>query len=69
VCEKRFSPGDFATTAKYTEEKTGRVLEVPLQLRRLKPCATPSNFPNCPAYLSRNTPAAREGPEEKRTSA
>ncbi|KAG0445336.1 hypothetical protein HPB47_016505 [Ixodes persulcatus] len=48
-------------------KKTGRVLEVPLQLRRLKPCATPSIFPSCPAYLSRNTPAAREGPEEKRT--
>ncbi|KAM7300812.1 uncharacterized protein ISCGN_016397 [Ixodes scapularis] len=66
VCEKHFSPGDFATTTTYTDEKTGRVLEVPLQLRRLKPCATPSIFPNCPAYLSRNTPAAREGPEEKR---
>ncbi|CAN8014954.1 unnamed protein product [Ixodes persulcatus] len=67
VCEKNFSPGDFATTTKYTDEKTGRVLEVPLQLRRLKPSATPSIFPNCPAYLSRNTPAAREGPEEKRS--
>ncbi|CAN7976933.1 unnamed protein product, partial [Ixodes persulcatus] len=48
-------------------QNTGRVLEVPLQLRRLKPCATPSIFPNCPAYLSRNTPADREGPEEKRS--
>ncbi|KAG0416107.1 hypothetical protein HPB47_006713, partial [Ixodes persulcatus] len=67
VCEKHFSPGDFATTTKYTDEKTGRVLEVPLQLRRLKPSATPSIFSNCPAYLSRNTPAAREGPEEKRS--
>ncbi|KAG0418187.1 hypothetical protein HPB47_005059 [Ixodes persulcatus] len=67
VCEKHFSPGDFATTTKYTDEKTGRVLEVPLQLRRLKPSATPSIFPNCPAYLSRNTPDAREGPEEKRS--
>ncbi|CAN7976547.1 unnamed protein product, partial [Ixodes persulcatus] len=35
--------------------------------KRLKPSATPSIFPNCPAYLSRNTPAAREGPEEKRS--
>ncbi|CAN8018502.1 unnamed protein product [Ixodes persulcatus] len=67
VCEKHFSPGDFATTAKYTDEKTGRVLEVTLQLRRLKPCSTPSIFPNCSAYLSRNAPAAREGPEEKRS--
>ncbi|KAG0418393.1 hypothetical protein HPB47_004915 [Ixodes persulcatus] len=36
-------------------------------LRRLKPCVTPNIFPNCPAYLSRNRPAAREGPEEKRS--
>ncbi|KAH9384587.1 hypothetical protein HPB48_026596 [Haemaphysalis longicornis] len=45
---------------------TGKVIEVPLKLRRLKPSAIPSVFPNCPAYLSRQETSARESPEEKR---
>uniref|UniRef100_A0A131YSI3 Uncharacterized protein n=1 Tax=Rhipicephalus appendiculatus TaxID=34631 RepID=A0A131YSI3_RHIAP len=45
---------------------TGKVIEVPLKLTRLKPSAIPSIFPNCPAYLSRQVTAARESPEEKR---
>lgn len=66
MCEKHFLPSDFATTSTYRDEKTRRLLEVPLQLRRLKPGAIPSLFPNCPAYLSRPTTGGREGPEEKR---
>ncbi|KAH8031189.1 hypothetical protein HPB51_013646 [Rhipicephalus microplus] len=66
VCEKRFHTSDFVTTWTYQDEKTGRVLEVPLQLRRLKPGAIPSLFSNCPSYLSRPTTVVREGSEEKR---
>ncbi|KAH8029456.1 hypothetical protein HPB51_000552 [Rhipicephalus microplus] len=66
VCEKHFHTGDFVTTSTYQDEKTGRVLEVPLQLRRLKPGAIPSLFPNCPSYLSSPTTVVREGPKEKR---
>lgn len=66
VCEKHFLTSDFVTTSTYRDEKTGRVLEVPLQLRRLKSGAKPSLFPNCPSYLSRPTTVVREGPEEKR---
>ncbi|KAH7932894.1 hypothetical protein HPB49_004666 [Dermacentor silvarum] len=66
VCEKHFLTSDFVTTSTYRDEKTGRVLEVPLQLRRLKSGAIPSLFPNCPSYLSRPTTVVREGPEEKR---
>ncbi|KAH8021743.1 hypothetical protein HPB51_016807 [Rhipicephalus microplus] len=66
VCEKHFHTSDFVTTSTYQDEKTGRVLEVPLQMRRLKPGAIPSLFPNCPSYLSRPTTVVREGPEEKR---
>ncbi|KAH8020345.1 hypothetical protein HPB51_000978 [Rhipicephalus microplus] len=66
VCEKHFHASDFVTTPTYQDEKTGRVLEVPLQLRRLKSGAIPSLFSNCPSYLSRPTTVVREGPEEKR---
>lgn len=66
MCEKHFLTSDFVTTSTYRDEKTGRVLEVPLQLRRLKSGAIPSLFPNCPSYLSRPTTVVREGPEEKR---
>ncbi|KAH8025593.1 hypothetical protein HPB51_010051 [Rhipicephalus microplus] len=66
VCENHFHTSDFVTTSTYQDEKTGRVLEVPPQLRRLKPGAIPSLFPNCPSYLSRPTTVVREGPEEKR---
>ncbi|XP_049522585.1 uncharacterized protein LOC119449052 [Dermacentor silvarum] len=66
VCEKHFLTSDFVTTSTYRDEKTGRVLEVPLQLRRLKSGAIPSLFPNCPSYLSRPTTVVREGPEETR---
>ncbi|XP_075725554.1 uncharacterized protein LOC142767546 isoform X2 [Rhipicephalus microplus] len=65
VCEKHFHTSDFVTTSTYQHEKSGRVLEVPLQLRRLKPGAIPSLFPNCPSYLSRPTTVVRGGPEEK----
>lgn len=53
-------------SASYTDSMTGKVIEVPLKLRRLKPSAIPSVFPNCPAYLSRQETSARESPEEKR---
>lgn len=66
MCEKHFLTSDFVTTSTYRDEKTGRVFEVPLQLRRLKSGAIPSLFLNCPSYLSRPTTVVREGPEEKR---
>ncbi|KAH8022564.1 hypothetical protein HPB51_025661 [Rhipicephalus microplus] len=66
VCEKHFHTSDFVTTSTYQNKKTGRVLEVSLQLRRRKSGAIPSLFPNCPSYLSRPTTVVREGPEEKR---
>ncbi|KAH7970412.1 hypothetical protein HPB49_006715 [Dermacentor silvarum] len=46
---------------------TGKGIEAPLKLRRLKPFAIPSVFPNCPAYLSRQKTSARESPDEKRS--
>ncbi|KAH8036702.1 hypothetical protein HPB51_004086 [Rhipicephalus microplus] len=66
VCEHHFLESDFVDSASYTDSMTGKVIEVPLKLRRLKPSAIPSVFPNCPAYLSRQEISARESPEEKR---
>ncbi|KAH9378468.1 hypothetical protein HPB48_016552 [Haemaphysalis longicornis] len=66
VCEHHFHESDFVDSASYTDSMTGKVIEVPLKLRRLKPSAIPSVFPNCPAYLSRQETSARESPEEKR---
>ncbi|KAH7980330.1 hypothetical protein HPB49_015048 [Dermacentor silvarum] len=66
VCEHHFHENDFMDSASYTDNMTGKVIEVPLKLRRLKPSAIPSIFPNCPAYLSRQATKARESPEEKR---
>ncbi|KAH7956065.1 hypothetical protein HPB52_005982 [Rhipicephalus sanguineus] len=66
LCEKHFHPSDFVTSTNYTDTVTGKVIEVPLKLRRLKPGTVPSIFPGCPTYLSQDKSAAREGPEEKR---
>lgn len=66
LCEKHFHPSDFVTSTSYTDSATGRVVEVPLKLRRLKPGITPSIFPGCPTYLSQDKSADREAPEEKR---
>ncbi|KAL1415416.1 hypothetical protein MTO96_029346 [Rhipicephalus appendiculatus] len=57
---------DFVRTATYTDAQTGKVIEVPLERVRLKETAVPSVFANCPKYMSRPTPSAREAPEEKK---
>lgn len=66
MCEKHFLPSDFVRAATYTDVKTGKVIEVPLQQVRLRPDAIPSLFPDCPSYLSRPKPPRREAPEAKR---
>ncbi|KAH7937510.1 hypothetical protein HPB49_012754 [Dermacentor silvarum] len=66
VCEHHFHENDFVNSASFNDNMTGKVIEVPLKLRRLKPSEIPSIFPNCPAYLSRQATKARESPEEKR---
>ncbi|KAL1470663.1 hypothetical protein MTO96_040301 [Rhipicephalus appendiculatus] len=66
LCEKHFAPTDFVRTATYTDAQTGKVIEVPLERVRLKETAVPSVFANCPKYMSRPTPSAREAPEEKK---
>uniref|UniRef100_A0A090XAW8 Putative secreted protein n=1 Tax=Ixodes ricinus TaxID=34613 RepID=A0A090XAW8_IXORI len=66
VCEEHFLPSDFVRTTTYTDAKTGKVIEVPLQHVRIKPNAIPSVFPNCPSYLSRPQTSTREAPDEKR---
>lgn len=66
LCEKHFAPSDFVTKSSYTDVETGRVVEVPLRIVKLKQDAIPSLFPNCPVYLSRTKTSARETPEEKR---
>ncbi|KAH7932118.1 hypothetical protein HPB51_029535 [Rhipicephalus microplus] len=65
VCEHHFLESDFVDSTSYTDSMTGKVIEVPLKLRRLNPSAIPTVFPNCPAYLSRQETSARESPKEK----
>ncbi|KAH7934096.1 hypothetical protein HPB49_021525 [Dermacentor silvarum] len=62
VCEHHFLESDFVDSMNYTDSMTGKVIEVPLKLRRLKPAAIPSVFPNCPVYLSRQETSARGSP-------
>ncbi|KAH8021730.1 hypothetical protein HPB51_016600 [Rhipicephalus microplus] len=42
VCEHHFLESDFVDSTSYTDSMTGKVIEVPLKLRRLKPSAIPS---------------------------
>ncbi|KAH7932354.1 hypothetical protein HPB51_029351 [Rhipicephalus microplus] len=67
LCEKHFHPSDFVTSTSYMDTVTGKVIEIPLKFRRLRPVTVPSIFPGCPTYLPQHKSAAREGPEEKRT--
>ncbi|KAH8002781.1 hypothetical protein HPB51_026414 [Rhipicephalus microplus] len=60
-----FHPSDFITSTSYTDIVTGKVIEVPLELRRLRPGTVSSIFAGCPTYIL-NTKVAREGPEGKR---
>lgn len=58
----------MVNTTSYTDTTTGKVIEVPLKLVRLRPDAVPSILPDCPAYLSApNLNTSREAPDEKRT--
>ncbi|KAH7964287.1 hypothetical protein HPB51_027474 [Rhipicephalus microplus] len=65
LCEKHFLASDYVKTSKYTDLKTGKTIEAPLKVFRLKPDAIPSVFSNCPQYLSRQNACTREAPEEK----
>ncbi|KAH9376408.1 hypothetical protein HPB48_013228 [Haemaphysalis longicornis] len=68
VCERHFKPSDMVNTTSYTDTTTGKVIEVPLKLVRLRPDAVPSILPDGPAYLSAtNANTSREAPDEKRT--
>lgn len=67
LCEEHFLPSGLVTPTRYTDEATGRVIEVLLKPTRLNPGAIPSIFRNCPAYLSGPETVVRESPKEKRT--
>ncbi|KAH7982414.1 hypothetical protein HPB52_004685 [Rhipicephalus sanguineus] len=42
LCEKHFLASDYVKTSKYTDQKTGKIIEVPLKVFRLKPDAMDS---------------------------
>ncbi|KAH7978933.1 hypothetical protein HPB49_007443 [Dermacentor silvarum] len=63
---RHFVASAYIKTSKYTDVKTGKVIEVPLTVFRLKPDAVQNVFPNGPQYLSRQNACIREAPEEKR---
>lgn len=66
LSDKEFLSSDFVTSARYMNEATERVIEVPLKLTQLKPGDIPSIFPNSPSYLSCPETTVREASEEKR---
>ena len=53
------------TEASYFDEKEGKRITTKLMVRRLCNEAIPSQFPNCPAYLS-TSKCPRESPESRR---
>ena len=60
VCKQHFKPDDLALERTDTNERRKKKNE-PLALIRLKSDAISTIFPNCPAYLSKETPNRRSG--------
>ena len=60
VCKQHFKLDDLALERTDTNERRKKKKE-PLALIRLRSDAIPTIFPNCPAYLSKETPNRRSG--------
>ncbi|XP_068086390.1 THAP domain-containing protein 2-like [Anabrus simplex] len=66
VCELHFKTHEVEWTTSMYDERNGKLLTAPLSHPRLVKGAVPSQFPNCPEYLSDTTSAHREAPDHRR---
>ncbi|XP_049843225.1 uncharacterized protein LOC126295016 [Schistocerca gregaria] len=66
TCELHLNKDDIVSSTSMYDPKTGILLTAPLDRRRLRKDAFPSNLPGCPSYLSSHQTAVREDPEIRR---
>ncbi|CAL1262401.1 unnamed protein product [Larinioides sclopetarius] len=65
VCIKHFTANDIVNSVTIYNQQTGEIVEAPLERKRLRAGAIPSQFPDLPRYLSTEATTSREGPEER----
>ncbi|CAN7946592.1 unnamed protein product, partial [Ixodes hexagonus] len=67
VCALHFDASCFEHNSSYTDPRTGKFLEIPLKVPRLRHGSVPSLFPVCPSYLSKQSACfSREPPDAKK---
>ena len=59
MCEHHFRKDEILWTSSVFDEKTGKVLSCKLRKPKLLPQAIPSQFPNCPKYISQSCLSVR----------
>ncbi|CAL1277786.1 unnamed protein product, partial [Larinioides sclopetarius] len=62
VCIKHFTANDIVNSVTIYNQQTGDIAEAPLERKRLRAGAIPSQFPDLPRYLSTEASTSREGP-------
>ena len=60
-----FLPHEIVRTVSAFDEKLGKQLSCSLKIPKLQLGSIPSQFPNCPDYLSKQNSAPRASREEK----
>ncbi|KYM93406.1 hypothetical protein ALC62_15996 [Cyphomyrmex costatus] len=66
ICELHFRLSEMERETSHYVESTGKLLTAPLAHPRLIKDAVPSQFPNCPRYMTTNDAPKRLAPETKR---
>ncbi|GBN15042.1 hypothetical protein AVEN_182966-1 [Araneus ventricosus] len=67
VCINHFPIKDVITSLKAFNERTGELVQAPLEHKRLVPGAIPSLFPDLPKYFSSEPTTSRENPLDRAT--
>ncbi|CAL1290210.1 unnamed protein product [Larinioides sclopetarius] len=65
VCIKHFTANDIVNSVTIYNQETGDIVEAPLERKRLRDGAIPSQFPELPRYLSTEATTSREDPKER----
>lgn len=66
VCAVHFNQCDIQNEITHFDEKSGKLITVPLRYPRLKANAVPLMFPGSPSYFSSHKTSTRESPSKKR---
>lgn len=64
VCELHFAKDNIINVSTASDSKTGQSITINLKIPKLKRDAVPTNFPNCPSYLSKSI-KHRPSPDQK----